>query len=74
MEQIICILTDLIPDVDFAAEQQLIDHGILDSLTLLQVVDELSEAFDVEFSPLDMSPENFQSAAAMDALIRRLQE
>ena len=35
---------------------------------------ELNDEFDIEITPLDILPENFQSIEAMYALITRLQE
>jgi acyl carrier protein len=74
MEQLIEILSTVKPGVDFNTEEHLIDKRILDSLSIIRLVGELSDAFDVEFTPLDIVPDNFQSAAAIWALIQRLQE
>ena len=52
----------------------MIDDGILDSFDIVTTVGEINEAFDVEISVDDLSPENFNSADAMLELINRLQE
>lgn len=72
MEQLMHILTELRPDVDFTADQKLIDDGVLDSFDIVSLVSELSEAFDVEINVDDLLPENFNTPQAMFALVERL--
>ncbi len=74
MEELMEILKELRPDVDFAAETHLIDDKILDSFDIVTLVGDLNDAFDVDISAEDLEPENFNSAQAMLALIHRLQE
>lgn len=68
------ILKELRPDVEFDKEQELIDSGILDSFDIVSLVGELNEAFDIEINVEDLLPENFNSVEAMLELIRRMQE
>jgi len=74
MDELMAILKNLRPDVDFNAEEHLIDDGILDSLDIVALVGELNDQFDVEISVEDLLPENFNSAQAMMGLIERLQD
>ena len=69
MEELMEILEELRPDVDFEKETGLIAEGILDSFDIVSLVGELNEAFDIEIRPSDLVPENFNSAAAMLALV-----
>ena len=73
-EQVLGMLQEVRPDVDFDTETSLIDSGILDSFDIVTIVGELSEMFDVEISVDDLIPENFNSAQAMLELVTRLQE
>ena len=73
MEDVLKILEENFPDIDFAAENALIDDGILTSLDIVMLVGELSNAFDIEIGVDDLLPENFNSATAIVALIQRLQ-
>lgn len=73
MEDVLKILEENFPDIDFAAENALIDDGILTSLDIVMLVGELSNAFDIEIGVDDLLPENFNSATAIAALIQRLQ-
>ena len=74
MEKLIEMLEDLNPDVDFSTEEQLIYGGLLDSMAILSLVSDLEDEFDVEITPVELVPANFNSAAAMWNMIRRLQE
>lgn len=74
MNELMNILEELRPDVDFENETGLIDNGILDSFDIVSLVGELNEAFDIEISPTDLVPENFNSAKAMFALVEKLQD
>lgn len=72
MEKLLELLGEIRPDVDFANNKSLIDGGVLDSLNILEIVSELCDAFDIEISPAEIVPKNFNSAEAMWAMIERL--
>lgn len=74
MEKLLEILHEIAPDVDFGKEKNLVENGLLDSLTIVMLVSDLEDAFDVEITPVDIVPENFQSAEAIYSLVTRLQE
>ncbi len=73
-EQVMKILEELRPDVDFAKETALIDDGVLDSFDIVSLVGELNDNFGVEINVDDLLPENFNSADAMVELVTRMQE
>ena len=72
-EQIIEILTEICPGVDFEQETSLIDDGLIDSLDIVAVVTELMDTFDVQLGVDDLTPENFNSVDAICQLIERAQ-
>ena len=72
-KQIMEILPEICPGVDFENEKALIDDGLLDSLDIVAVVTELMEAFDVELGVDDLTPENFNSVEAIEELIESKQ-
>lgn len=74
MKELMEILEDLRPDVDFENETELIAGGILDSFDIVSLVSELNGAFDIEIQPTDLVPENFNSAEAIWALVEKLQD
>lgn len=73
MKELLPILENLKPDVDFAQEKGLIDNAVLDSFDIVQLIGQLNEAFDIEIGPADIIPENFNSAEAIWALVQKLQ-
>ena len=74
MDELMEILEELRPDVDFENETALITDGILDSFDIVALVGELNDAFDIEIKPNNLVPDNFNSATAMMALIEQLQD
>ena len=74
MEELMEVLENLRPDVDFAGETGLIDNGVLDSFDIVTLVTELNDTFDIEIKPNNLVPENFNSAAAMWSLVQQLQD
>ncbi len=72
MDKLIDLLSEIRPDVDFKNEKHLIDNQILDSLNIMEIVSEICDAFDVELSPADIIPANFNSAEAMWKMIERV--
>ena len=74
MEKLIAILQSLRPGVDYASCRDLIDSRYLDSLTILALVAELEEEFDITIPTVEIIPENFNSVKNLWAMIVRLQE
>lgn len=74
MEKLLEILEDIQPGVDYENCTSLIDDEILDSFAILSIVSELEDAFDVEVTPVEIVPENFNSVQALWKMVQRLQE
>ena len=74
MQELLEILTDIQPDVDFETAEHLIDDHLLDSLSIISLVAELEDTFDVTIPAVEIIPDNFNSAEAMMEMIQRLQE
>ena len=72
MEALLNILTELHPEVDFSTETGLIDNKVLDSFDIVTLVAEIDGEFDVQIPAEELIPENFNSAAALYALIEKL--
>ena len=70
MEQLLEILSDLHPEVDFEECDTLIDDGILDSFDIVSLISEINEEFDININVGDLVPENFNSAEAIWELIQ----
>lgn len=74
MEKLMNILSELHPNVDFTAENGLIDDGILDSLDIVTLVTEIHSEYDIAIPAEEIVPENFNSVQAIMSLIQRLDE
>ena len=74
METLIEILKNLYPDLDVETVTDFIDGGIMDSFDIVTLVGEIDDEFGVAIPADELLPENFNSAAALYALIERLQE
>lgn len=68
-EQLLNILTEACPGVDFDIETALVDDGIIESLDLVTIVSEIMDVFDIELNVEDLLPENFNSVDAMLEMI-----
>ena len=74
MDELLQILSDLHPDVDFETTDNLIDDMILDSFDIVTLISEISEVFDVTISAEHIIPDNFNSAEALYQLIQKLED
>ncbi len=72
METLLEILEDLLPDVEFEGRTDLVESGDLDSLTILNLISDISDEFGVTIPVGEVVPENFDSVEAIMALIEKL--
>lgn len=72
MEELLEILEEIQPGVDYESCTTLIDDHILDSFGILSLVSEMEDAFDIEISPAELVAENFNSAKSLWKMICRL--
>lgn len=70
-DEILEILAEAVPSVDFLESDTMMDDGILDSLTIVQIIGELSVEYDIDFVFEDLVPENFNSIDGIVALVER---
>ena len=74
MEELIEILEELQPEVDYDTCTDLIDGHRLDSLSIISLIAELEDTFDITIPTVEIIPANFNSAQAIWAMVTRLQE
>lgn len=72
MEKLMEILMDIDPDIDYKNEKNLIDGKVLDSFSIVNLVSQISETFDIEISPKYLVPEYFNSVDAMWEMIQAI--
>ena len=71
--KVLALLQEEYPEVDFTSSDELVDEGILDSLTLTGIIAALSMEFDIEIPYDEIIEENFNSVEAMSEMVERLQ-
>ena len=74
MNELLEILRDIRPDVDFEKEKGLVSDGIFDSFDIVSLVTSIAENLDIQINPADLTPENFDSAEAIHELLCRIEE
>ncbi len=72
MTELLEILENLHPEVDFETCTTLIDDKILDSFDIITIISEINEEFDVVIPAEEIIPENFNSVQALHELVTRL--
>ena len=74
MEKLYEILEDIQPGVNYKECETLIDGHFLDSLSIIALVAELEDEYDITIPAVEIIPANFNSAKAMWKMIQRLEE
>lgn len=74
METIVSLLEELKSGIDFTSRTDLVDSRVLDSLTILALVSDLEDAFDITIPAVEIVPQNFNSVAGILAMVDRLRE
>ena len=74
MNELLEIIRGLIPDVEITETTDLLESKLLDSITTVELTALLEEEFDIEFTPVDVVPANFQTPEAIFALVERKME
>ena len=69
MDEILKILEKIKPGVDFRKEKNLIEDHIIDSFEMIQMVSEISDIYQIDITPADISPDNFRSVDNIYAFI-----
>lgn len=73
MEQLMKILEEARPDIDFVNEKNLIDGEVLDSFDIISIIMEINNVFKIELDPEDLEAKNFNSVDAIWNLIQAYQ-
>ena len=74
MNELLTILRELHPDIDFETATGLVEDSLLTTLDIVPIVTEVADRLDVNIPAEEILPENFDSAAALWQLIQRLDE
>ena len=70
-EKVLEILLDVVPDVDFENEVNLISDSIVDSFAVVAMVNELNDILDIDIPSREILPENFYSLDTIVSLVEK---
>jgi len=70
-QEFIDVLNKVNPEILDNPGIDLIEEGLVDSLCVMDLIDELEMALGIDFDPYDVMPENFASAEALWELVSR---
>lgn len=73
-KKLIEILEDIRPGADYETCTSLVDGHYLDSLSLIALVAELEEEYDITIPAVEIVPDNFNSVENMMMMILRLMD
>lgn len=72
-EKILKLLSEEYPEIDFASSDELVDNGILDSLTITGIIAALTLEFGITIPYEEIVEKNFNSIAGLAKMVERLQ-
>ena len=73
-EKILEILRKALPQIDFESSDALVDDGILDSLSIVTLVSELSMEYGIIFDLDELTPENLNSLDSIVETVKILEK
>ena len=71
--ELLSILQDIHPEIDYEKEKNLIDNGIFDSFDIVTLIQEIVANFDIKVPANEITPDNFNSLEAIMALLEKLE-
>lgn len=74
MKDLLEILEELKPGVDFKKETNLIEDKIIDSFDIVTLIASINDKFDIDFPVSELLPENFSSVETIMDTINKIKE
>ncbi|MBO4863643.1 MAG: acyl carrier protein [Eubacterium sp.] len=71
-ERILSLLEEEFPDIDFESSDELVDDGILDSLTITGIIAALTMEFGITIPYEEIVEDNFNSIRGLAEMVERL--
>jgi len=73
MEQLLAMLKESYPLIDFENQKQLMTDGILDSIAVVAIIAAIEDMFDISVTMEYIQPDYFESVETMWEMIEELQ-
>lgn len=74
MDEVLEILQDIDPTIDYENVTDLIDGKVLNSLQIVTLVSEVSDHFDITITPKYLEPKYFNSVEAIWEMVQEIQD
>ena len=74
MEELMVLLKNCCPTVDFANEKHLMSEKVLDSMDIVSIMEKIEDQYNISIEYDMIIPANFDSAESLYALVRRLKK
>lgn len=71
MTDILRILQEIRPELDFTTSTDFLSEGMLDSFDIVTVVSALDKHYNISIAGTDIVPENFENLDAIAKLLRK---
>lgn len=72
MDKLLEMLNESFPEIDWENEKGLIKNGVLDSITMVSVISEIEEKFDISVTMDYIQPRYFESVENIYEMIEEL--
>lgn len=73
-EKVLEVLAESIDGIESYGGNNLFEDGLLDSFQVIDIVDDLEDAFDIDIDAKYVVEENFVSKEAIIALVKKIME
>ena len=73
-QDVLRLLQEVLPEIDFTSSNTLVDDGILTSLSIMEMISELSIEYNIRVPFNEVVRENFNSLDAIVKLVERLRK
>lgn len=73
MEQLTALLKERFPAIDWDNGTSLASDGVLDSVTMVEIIAALEDTYGIEVTMEYIQPDNFESAEAIWNMVEELQ-
>ena len=74
MEELLEILNETVPSVNFKDEKHLISDGILTSFDIIMIISSLNSKFNIDITAAEIVPENFETVESIKNLVDKLKK
>lgn len=73
MPELLLLLKDCCPAVDFSKEKKLMTNKIIDSMDIVNIIAALENKYDISIEFDMITADNFDSVESINAMIKKLQ-